>query len=365
MPLDKHFDSVKPRERSGPISSDRSHYQKDWALCKLLKLHADGSDYLIAFDIHDDVVIFQPEHSPTTIYFFQIKTKEIAKTAACWTAAALLARKKGKTGELLASIIGKLYDDAILFPEYTRKLTLVSNAPFKIGLAKDNKTAVLLSDALTPFEKLPEKHKSQIKEALQKEHALEAAPILDQLLWFDKSDVPLESHSTFAKGRLAEFLESRKAGKYNVPLAYRVLIDEVRRKNDYSQESLDFSTMRQLKAIGRSAFEKILSDAVPDDSAERTWPEVAANLQAEGFTLSSRTKLRRAWKRVETYRTDSSNSAFWELVGLAKVISPKHDGLQQLLSIGLNEMKNAVPTTFGFDEDILRGVLLMTAHDLL
>jgi hypothetical protein len=42
MKLTNYFDTVAPRERSGALSSDRFHYQKDWALCKILALHLLG-----------------------------------------------------------------------------------------------------------------------------------------------------------------------------------------------------------------------------------------------------------------------------------------------------------------------------------
>ena len=71
LSLAQLFDTVEPRENAGPVSSDRSQYQKDWALCKLLKIHSEGWDYTIAFDIHDDVVVFEPEHTPTSVSFYQ------------------------------------------------------------------------------------------------------------------------------------------------------------------------------------------------------------------------------------------------------------------------------------------------------
>jgi hypothetical protein len=75
MALKDTFLTVTPRENAGARSSDRSDYQKDWALCQLLRLHGSGSDYLIVFDLHDDILIFDSEANPTLISFYQSKRR--------------------------------------------------------------------------------------------------------------------------------------------------------------------------------------------------------------------------------------------------------------------------------------------------
>ena len=73
---------LKPREHAGSRSADRFDYQKDWAICKLLQLHESSADYLIAFDVFDDVVVLNSEATPDRISFFQIKRPGYAAHAA-------------------------------------------------------------------------------------------------------------------------------------------------------------------------------------------------------------------------------------------------------------------------------------------
>jgi hypothetical protein len=355
MSLEEHFNSVNPREDSGAPVSDRFQYQKDWALCHLLRLHADNVDYLMAFDIHDDVVIFQPEQSPNKICFYQVKTK---KTGETWTKGKLIERPKGKDGNPLPSIVGKMYSNVLLFADYAQCSTFLSNVPCKLELSPDGKQAVLLSDVRTPFENLPKKYRTDISEAVKQEHLLTADPILEKMLWFELSELPLEGHSTHTKGKLAEFLEARKPGKYNTPLAYKTLSDELKRRNDYNRRNLRFSEMVKFKAIGRSEFEKILSVAVPDETAENTWPEVAAHLLDEQFGLQKTLKLKKAWFKVDMYRSDASDSAFWETAEVAASIVPNHSDLKHLLSDGLEDLKNKIACSVKFEDDMLRAVLL-------
>lgn len=361
MTIEQLFDSVEPREKAGPVASDRTHYQKDWALCKLLMLHSGGENYLIAFDIHDDVVVFTPGNVPAEIYFYQVKTKKEGRT---WSAAQLVTRKKGKAGQL-PSMLGKLYGNAIVFPGVTKGLTFVSNVPFKVGLAADHKSATVLSNSVVGFAECSPDSREKILSALKTEHSLSVDPVLKDLLWLHKSDLPLISHDTFTKGRLSEFLEARKPGKYNVPVAYKVLIDEIRRRNDFTKENLTFAEMRRHKAIGRSDFETILGDTITDDTADKTWIEVSTQLLVEGIDLRTRKILKRAWKNVDVRRTDSSDSHFWAIVRTADNIANKHTTLKTLINAGLEELKQNVATGAFFDNDLGRAILLMKAFDVL
>lgn len=135
MALRDTFLTVKPRENAGPRSSARSDYQKHWALCQLLKLHSSGADYLIVFDLHDDVLVFDSEVNPALISFYQVKTK----SPRTWSVTDLLRQEKGEEGPLL-SIMGKLYSNKVSFPNHTHTLTFVSNAYLSIKLSDGSKS---------------------------------------------------------------------------------------------------------------------------------------------------------------------------------------------------------------------------------
>lgn len=363
MKLVEHFDHVTPRERSGAVSSDRSHYQKDWALCKILKLHLGSEDYLVAFDIHDDVVIFKPESDPDAICFFQIKTKDEGS----WSLNSLIGRHKGKKGALLSSIVGNLYHNLMLFPSFTESLTLVSNAPFKIAISNDKKkSATVLTDALTPFEKVPENNRKKILAALRAEHSLSDDPVLDALLWFEQADLPLQGHDVFTKGKLSEFFSDvNPGGRYNIPVVYRVLIDEIRRRNDYSQKNLIFEQMRLHKSIGRTSFEGMLKVVAIDDSCDRAWSYLSGILQAEGMAFKTIETLRRAWQRVEAQRTDLSAPFRALLESLPPSLELTHSTLTVTIETALASLKGKMADALVFDDDFLRAALLMRLRDVL
>lgn len=106
LSLTEKIVKTKPREKSGSVSSSRFDYQKDWSLCKLIDTHRSGLDYIVIFDWHEDLLIMDNETRPNSITFYQIKGKKSGN----WTVSSLISSDKDKDGELLLSILGKLYD---------------------------------------------------------------------------------------------------------------------------------------------------------------------------------------------------------------------------------------------------------------
>jgi hypothetical protein len=123
--------------------------------------------------------------------------------------------------------------------------------------------------------------------------------------------------------------------------------------------------MREHKAIGRSDFEKILSLAVPDDSAEKTWPEVANALQHEHFDMHTIQRFRKAWREVEVYRTDFTNTAFWEVVDAARAIVAGVDSLKAVVSDGVADLQKANSVANLFTQEVLGATLLMVLYDVI
>jgi Cap4 dsDNA endonuclease len=361
LSLEQLFDKVKPRENAGPISSDRSQYQKDWALCKLLKIHSEGLDYTIAFDIHDDVVVFVPEHTPGSVSFYQVKTKD----GEHWTLKQLQSRRKGKKG-LLGSILGNLYHNSTLFKAFTSRLTLVSNVPFRIGLSSDNEPELLTAEQ-TLFTALPEKVRSAIKKSIQTEAALNAEPELDSLLWFERSDLPLIAHDIFTRGKLSDFLDNMNPSlKYNIPVIYKTLIHEIRRRNDYSKPDLTFAQMRTFKGIGKSEFTDMIKIVAVDDRCERAWDQVSTTLTTEGVNFKSRQSLKRAWQKVETQRATFENAAFRRLMQVVSDLGVvERESLYTTVEASLSDLKAKFRDDISFDDDFLRAVLLMKIHGVL
>ncbi|MFD2209508.1 dsDNA nuclease domain-containing protein [Virgibacillus halophilus] len=92
--MDKLKDSfVKPRDTSGPRSSNRFDYQKDWAILKMMEMYEVEEDFLLVMDYYDDVVVYDSATDLENISFSQIKT-----SSKNWTLNSLTKRKPGAEG---------------------------------------------------------------------------------------------------------------------------------------------------------------------------------------------------------------------------------------------------------------------------
>ena len=197
--LRETFVSVSVRESAGGRTGERYQYQWNWALAHLLELHKKGEDYLVAFDYHDDVIDFDSASEPTSIRFYQVKTREKGG----WTLAKLLYRARktkddpNSKAEYLLSAVGKMYHNKILFPEHTKLISFVTNAPLELSALPGRNPRKLNAndlhqDALT-----------RIATQLRDEHGLSAAPDVGNLMLFEQCPLTLEDHAVQLKGRLA------------------------------------------------------------------------------------------------------------------------------------------------------------------
>jgi len=297
----------KPREQAGPRSADRFDYQKDWAICRLLALHESPGEYLIAFDIFDDVVVLNSAENPDRISFFQIKTREIPPMRM----SDMLRRKQGKDGPL-PSMLGKLYFSKIAFPDHTESLSLVANVPFQVELqeagAESTKKLRLCCDELEQGEI------SKIARQLKKEHGLAKEPTFADFTYLEVSDLPLRGHDTHTQGKLVGFLERlNPSGKFRISLVYRTIADEVRRKNNYHAEVDTFEAFIREKAIGRSEFTDILRRVGAYEDYDAIWARIESRLNSEHIPVFTIRKLRDEFRRFVVDRLSKTETGFKRL----------------------------------------------------
>lgn len=129
----KDFVDKPVRENSGSRSSNRFDYQKNWSLCELLELHSENTDYLMVFEHHEDVVVIDRQSSPSTATFYQVKTRNSGN----WTVGSLT--KSKSKDDKTQSILGKLYENHIHFPDSAERLVFTSNQPFSAKLQSGEK----------------------------------------------------------------------------------------------------------------------------------------------------------------------------------------------------------------------------------
>ena len=119
MTLTSEFIKKVPTENCGANTSNAYDFQKDWSIWLLLECHQGLKDYLIIFDYHDDVVVFDSATDAKNAEFYQVKTTSKQH----WNFSDVIRKKKNSN-----SIIGKIYNNK--FNCGVKSVNLVSNFPF-------------------------------------------------------------------------------------------------------------------------------------------------------------------------------------------------------------------------------------------
>lgn len=362
MALREDFVQVEPREKAGSRSADRFDYQRDWALCELLRIHDSGSDYLIVFDLHDDVLAFDSASNPTLIWFYQIKTKKPGH----WTRTDLLRRKAGANGPLL-SILGKLYSNRVSFPAHTAALTFVSNAQIKLVLAdgssSDSRQAFTIAE-LSPGDQ------AKIGAQLKDECCGGNDPVLDGAFRFNVADLSMDDHEAHARGKLGDFLERLDADRgFRTSLVYRTLNGEIVRRNNYQEPVDSFDDLIQKKGISRQAFEEMLEKmglfVDPDD----IWQEASQRLNAEQMPFGRVRSLRQRWAYIEARRLDGEDVKLTMLLdavteALTVETSAGHpERLSDLLDRVVQRIRAQADPGATFEDDDIRVLTIMRTYE--
>jgi hypothetical protein len=102
-------------------------YQNHWSIKKLIELHSSGKDYVMLFEVYDDVSVLDSESDPKSLEIFQLKSSQNSSPV---TLAGLCTPVKNGP-----SILAKLIVVKQGLPEELKKaaerLHIVSNASFK------------------------------------------------------------------------------------------------------------------------------------------------------------------------------------------------------------------------------------------
>ena len=303
--------SERPRETSGSTAANSFAFQLDWALCHLLDLHAADGDYVVIIDYHEDVLVLDSEADPQAAEFYQVKTKRSGN----WTVNDLTKRKKGKTG-LLPSIVGKLYQNYIHWPENTSGLHFVSNAPLSATDSKSNKTIAMVT---ITFASLHQDSKSKLEQAVDAEHMLNGeVPGLSRFV-YRRCELPPSGHTTHAMGHVAEFLEKTAgAGAVPAPAFYRALKGEMERA--FHREAIPSSIQElcKLKGVSRDRFAQILTDACAEPTRSDLSARIASRLDTEGVGFADVEAIRRDVSRLSLANLESTDVMLHDAFGVVR-----------------------------------------------
>lgn len=315
------------RETAGADTNLRFDYQKNWAFCEMIKRHLQGADYLVAFEYHDDVVFIEPNDTPQSVDFCQVKT---SKKSSSVTLGFYLARAKAKEGRK-PSILGKMYENFDgIGAGHKVKTVLVSNVPFSF------------CDSDSCAADLKESDKKKIKEKLADE-----LPAFDEgrlsNVYFHTTGVSLDAMQSFLMGEVSELFKTELGEGHgvNTHAWTRLVQDEINRKNNIDSETISStSDLRLKKCVDRKFLASTIQLVADNKTCAPDMALVNAELKDAGWSSIDLMKL---GKKISNAVSDYTNPTNGDAQRLKQRLvhlfqSAEPEALTEFLSVALSQM---------------------------
>jgi hypothetical protein len=274
-----HIEKVKPRENSGSTATNRFDFQKNWAICKILELHQKPDDYLLTLEYYDDVIVFDSSTDPKKISFYQVKTNIKPN----WTINSLLARRKGKKGEL-NSHLGKLYDHIEKFGDVVESLNFITNNKIKGKLKNSSNCEDTIEFCCADLDK---NDLDKIISELKKEHSLNTLKEFEKITFFKLGELSIEKHTELTKASLADFLDKNLSSvKYQIAPLYKSIFDEIRMKSNVEKTISNFEELKIKKSISRENFNSYLDELTKVEDFKHFRTSIESRLNSESVDFA-------------------------------------------------------------------------------
>lgn len=322
------FSEKKPRETAGARSANRFDYQKNWSFCELLTLHSNSKDYIMVFEHHEDVVVFNSQHKPSSAIFYQVKTKSDGN----WTLNSLV--KTNKDGQ---SILGKIYDNYLHFSDSVQSLVFSSNQGLSVKLNDGHKGE---SRQYIEFSQLSVKDKGVIRLAVEGDKKNYCDIIGLSKIKIYKTDLRLADHTAVTKGKLVEFFEREHPNSLvHISLVYKTIFDEIRRKTNYELPCSNSNDIIENKAITASEFENMVVVALTSRTDNELWSDASQMLIADGYKPLQIKQIRARWQKYIVDRMDVTDESLCKLRDEVKT-----NFQQNILAAADTELKDLLTT---------------------
>lgn len=242
----------------------------------MLRLHEAGVDYCVLFDVHDDIVSLNHPSIPTTVSFFQVKTKASGN----WTTHSITTGEKSASGGSLPSFLGKLYKHRLTFDVAVDRLTFVSNARFSVTLADASDSKVKDSISVT---ELSDDEVATIKNALTTEHRLTTEPEGLEAIFLETTTLSLNDHDNHCLGVVTAFLEKQGDGTIQPLPFHRTLKSDIQRRTNREIRDTTFSDLVKNRGLNRQQVQSMIDSVMSTKKQNDLVNLISCQLIKESF----------------------------------------------------------------------------------
>ena len=347
--------TTKPREKAGPRTGARYAFQAHVSLAKVLKIHETGVDYRAVFDHFDDLAILNATDNPDQVEFFQIKGKQQGG----WTAASLCALGS----EVPRTIVGKMYHHTKDFGSALAGCVFLTNAPFQFTLADGTKTSP--DHVKVEYATIGSKDRARFAAALEPDFPSPRSPTEDQVLRFERTDVPVNGYDVFLKGKLVDVVETKEG--IAVAALYRTLVEDITARANDTTECTCLSDVFVHKSLARQDFEAAFVAAERRRGILDNWGVVDGELKEAG--RGSIARIRAQTAMVEYLRDRSKRVR--EAEALAADVSHAYQQVEDAIQrcdnlLGAAELvRTVLPASPSHEPDKVEAAILMELYERL
>jgi hypothetical protein len=330
--------TAKPREKAGARTGARYAFQLHVSLSKVLEVHASGADYRAVFDHFDDLVILNGSDNPDEIEFFQIKGKEQGG----WTAANLCTAGQ----DVPRTVVGKMYQHTKNFGSAVAGCIFLTNAPFQFTLADGTKTGP--DHIKITYASIGLLDKKRFAAALEPDFPSPRSPSEDQILHFERTDVPVNGYDVFVKGKLVDAVKAKEG--VAIAALYRTLVEDITKRANDTTECVCLSDLFAHKSLGRDNVQAAFAAAETRRGILDDWGVIDDALKDAGRGSVARIKAKTA---MVAYLRDRSRR-----VGEAEALASN-------VRHALDQVKGAVQNCDNLlaAAELVRTVASITSHE--
>lgn len=283
--------TTRPRETSGADTASRFDYQRNWALCLLLRRQRDNEDLLLVLEHHEDVLVLDSQESPSRCTFYQVKT-----TRATTPRLTDFLKPRGQKKDL-PSDLARLFLSGSILPPENGAMVLVCN----LQLA-DLRGTLRSMGADTPksLNLLPMKDAARIRECIGRQLARGPGEIDLRRLFFERASLSLDDHEAHTLGVVAQFLSDLFPNRsVRASAVYENLTAELRRRSNIHREWTTVEEYLSYKSVGPKSIKGMLDSLRVGYDWDATWTFARTQLQSEQVAFSRIHRIHKAWNQLE------------------------------------------------------------------
>jgi hypothetical protein len=352
------LEKAPPRERSGSRTAARYDFQTNFGILKLIELREAGQDFRVVFDVFDDLMVLDSPLAPTTVRFYQIKSRD----AGDWIMSDLC-KKVGSMAP--RSIVSRLYAHMPTFEAAVVETAMVSNAAYRLTLL-DGSTSSGAHHRIGGLE-LHANEVRKVTSAVTDDINPCDVPAWLPRLTFIRTSLGVHDQQLLVVGRLQKHIEDFEAvDGVKISAVYETLHASITQKTGFTQQGIDSKELVDRKSVSKAELDDLFARAMSRvRGIVEDWELIRVDLEKSGVQSIAQVKLKTA---ALAYKRDRS-AGRRDAVRLASFIEqwksahPEEiDACSTLPQLAML-IQNALPETFGFSALELQAALIVEAYE--